>query len=656
MNRHSLSLFALGSLVLGALPSCGGGPTAPPTTAIFDLPRGAPLADWYDLPYPNDLRVNPDGTTDITDYPQGNLSDVLPLLMQNTKGLSTNGAIFFRVDQPLDKATLPKTPADTVVSGASVFLVDIDPASPAIGERVPVKLKLDAIGGPFITAPDLGLLPYPGFPLRPLTKYAAVMTTGLHGLDGGPVLASPDFLAVMADTPTTDVAVMTARTVYAPLKAWLDSNKIPRSTVVDAAVFTTGDPVSLMQKARQVIYASVAAPTAAALAVKDAAPPGYTEYVGTYSPVPIFQSGTTPYNKPSLGGGIKVDASGTPILDHTMTLRFSISVPKATMPTAGWPIVLYAHGTGGDYESYVNDGTAAALAQVTDPTNGSSTGHFAVLAIDQVVHGPMRDPAGLSPDGLFFNVNNFVAARDNVRQGGIDYFQLVRLVQSFSYTMPDGALVKLDPNNVYYMGHSQGGLTGPGFLAFEPNVKAAILSGAGGNLIESLLTKTQPVDITQFVFVLLRDPNLDEFEPALSLLEAFIEPGDPTNYGRYIFREPPTGQSPKDVFQTEGFIDHYAPIQTIEAFGTSMGVQPFNPLIAPIAGTTLRGLAPLNPPVSNNLTIGGVPVTAVIGQYKAPPGDDGHFVIFDVPQATSAYTNFLASKVATGTATVPVEH
>jgi len=58
------------------------------------------------------------------------------------------------------------------------------------------------------------------------------------------------------------------------------------------------------------------------------------------------------------------------------------------------PIVLYAHGTGGSFHSYINDGTATRLA-----AQG-----LAVISIDQVLHGP-RNPNG-NPELDFFNFLN----------------------------------------------------------------------------------------------------------------------------------------------------------------------------------------------------------------------------------------------------------
>jgi coproporphyrinogen III oxidase len=75
--------------------------------------------------------------------------------------------------------------------------------------------------------------------------------------------------------------------------------------------------------------------------------------------------------------------------------------------------------------------------------------------------------------------------------------------------------MKFDTSKIYFKGHSQGGLTGPLFLVAEPEVKAAILSGAGGDLIYSLLNKTEPNNIPKIVQGLVHDPA-DEFHPRFS--------------------------------------------------------------------------------------------------------------------------------------------
>ncbi len=105
------------------------------------------------------------------------------------------------------------------------------------------------------------------------------------------------------------------------------------------------------------------------------------------------------------GGAIEVDSSGDPVIQRMEALRFAVSVPRGTMPAAGWPIVLYAHGTGGDYRSFIDNETALVLA-----AQG-----LAVISIDQPLHGT-RAPPGSATEDAFFNYQNPIAGRDHVRQ------------------------------------------------------------------------------------------------------------------------------------------------------------------------------------------------------------------------------------------------
>ena len=108
---------------------------------------------------------------------------------------------------------------------------------------------------------------------------------------------------------------------------------------------------------------------------------------------------------------------GQPVVHGRYDARFALTVPRTTMPEAGYPIVLYAHGTGGDYRSFIDDGTARRLADAG----------FAVMGIDQIHHGA-RNPTSSSPELLFFNIQNPDAARDNNRQSALDIVQQARVV------------------------------------------------------------------------------------------------------------------------------------------------------------------------------------------------------------------------------------
>ena len=160
-------------------------------------------------------------------------------------------------------------------------------------------------------------------------------------------------------------------------------------------------------------------------------------------------------------------------------------MPQGDPPAAGWPVVIYQHGTGGDYTSFVGDGSAREAAKVTDAHGNRhrADGH------DRHRSGaarPARRPPGTDYDTAFFNFLNLPAAHDNPKQGALDDFQrrAPHPRHRRRRCADDGqAASSSTPSRIYFKGHSQGGLTGPLFLAAEPEVKAAILSGAGAVLI-----------------------------------------------------------------------------------------------------------------------------------------------------------------------------
>ena len=111
--------------------------------------------------------------------------------------------------------------------------------------------------------------------------------------------------------------------------------------------------------------------------------------------------------------------------------------------------------------------------------------------------------------------------------------------------MPDDfERLRLDGSRVVYMGHSQGGLNGPLFLAAEPDIKGGVLSAAGALLAISLEQKTRPININELIEALVPTADvgvLDRWHPVLAVLQQFIEPGDPANYAPFWFHEPLPG-------------------------------------------------------------------------------------------------------------------
>ena len=135
--------------------------------------------------------------------------------------------------------------------------------------------------------------------------------------------------------------------------------------------------------------------------------------------MPIYQAGTAPYETPAQGGGI-AETGGVPAPVRTEEVCFALTIPKGgSTPAAGWPLVVYHHGTGGSMRSFISDGVAAKLASGATPA--------AVLGFDAVEHGARKGGSTKKSDDLVFNPLNPRAARDNFLQGAVDILQALRV-------------------------------------------------------------------------------------------------------------------------------------------------------------------------------------------------------------------------------------
>ncbi len=636
---YSGSKAVLASLCFALGASCVPVEEGAPAQALFAVAEAGQETEggFYALPYPNDLRLREDGGLDLTGIIRSNplLGDYLDAIVLKQRGFGLTSGLFVRFDGAIEPASLPQSPADATAEDASVYLVNIDKDSPEYGQSMPLQFRFETNKGSMIGDNWLSCLPYPGFVMLETTTYALIVSSRLKASDTSPVSAASDFLAVMGDAPAADSRLARAYEIYQPLRDYLDeAGGDERETVVSAAVFTTQAATELMGRFRD--FTESMAPAVARELSLSGKSGLFTQFVGRYDS-PHFQFGEFPYNSVRKGGGFELDADGNPTLHSINDLRFSLSIPQTEMPASGWPIVLYAHGTGGDYRTYIRNGTAARFA-----AEGVAT-----ISIDQVMHGE-RLTSG-DPETLFFNFLNPLASRGNVMQAASEDFQLARLVEGLDFEAAEGAgSIHFDAEQMYFFGHSQGSVTGIPYVAQSKRMKAAIFSGAGGLLYLSMLSKKLPFDVTALLALIIRDNPLDEFNPALALLQAFYEPADAIVYASLLVRNPPEGVPAKSVFQLLGYTDNFTPVPTIKALATAIGGDVVAPALAPIAGLQLKNREVLTPPIAQNLA----GHTAVVAEYDQDPSSDGHFVAFDIERARKQTVGFITTMIETGIASV----
>lgn len=614
----------------------------PETICVFNLESD----DFFDIPFPSVLRMNKDGKVDISSFPNPRNVEWIERLINSINGLysgfGTNTAIYFRFSGPIDTSTLPQNFEATMSPESSVLLANVDEESPQFGMLIPIMTHYRTDDG-FMWKPNtLAILPAKGFVLHPDTTYCAVVTNKIKDKRGKNIGADVGFKNLIDDTPSDGENFSPWELMHRRCIRNLEKIGINRWSIVSIALFHTMNPQEEMIRVAEKILSDIPPPDIQELHFKEERE-NYYLFEGHYYPNPVFQYGWSeglfPYEDE--GGEFRFDEDGKPIVNGMETMIFAISIPKLQMPHNGFPVCLYAHGTGGDYLTFTRSGVADILAKK----------QIAVIGIDNAMNGS-RIPEDKSPELLFFNIFNIKAGRDNNRQAAVDLLQLERLVERLRIPYdisPTGQEYYLNDSRIIFMGHSQGGLNGSIYLALSKKCLGGYLSGTGGNLIYSITYKTSPINtLNSIAFVVGLNPDDIEkseigiFHPFINLIQFFIEPSDPVNYAPYWFSYQLNSSPPKQILQSEGMNDTYAPPQTIEALAVAGGLPPLEPVISTVEEFELKGLTTQEKPVKGNISaFNGRKVTAGFVQYTAEEGSDGHFVTFNNEDAISTWSQFL---------------
>jgi hypothetical protein len=680
--------------------------------SMFTIPASLEQLDgehFFDHPWPSDLRRDPDGSIHYAGFYNPHNAPVITQYVDTFKGLlygfSPAAPGYLRFTGDIDPTSLPKAPPDSLPSSATLQLIDIDPTSPERGHRRLVEWFWQKEKGVYWVSDTLAVQPALGYPLLPNTRYAYVVTTGVRDTKGLAIRPSPELEEILGLAAVTD-KTKAARALFAPAVAELEKDGVPAKSVAHVAFFTTNDPTAELKAVRDTVRADFPPPTvddatwvvdppeAEGISATPFLPQGtgtdFDVYQGWYGPAPNYQAGKIPFANFGDGGGFVFDKSGRAVLQSTFNMRFTFVVPNTTkcpMPAAGYPMVMYAHGTGGDYRSIVEEfpSIGDVLAQHC----------LASMGVDQIFHG-VRPGAPIEYDGpnetnpdpgyqngvelLFFNLINIVAARTNGRQSAIDVVQQARLFTDSHVSVPASvsltkAPILFDPSRLLFFGHSQGGLNGPLFLAVDDQVRGGVLSGSGSMLTIALLEKTSPQpSVASLVKLLLgltttEGAELNLFHPALAMAQTLIDTLDPIHYVGDIFQHPRPGFAPKSIYQTEGTYsdglgDSFAPPHGIEVESVALGLPRMAPGIHPVIEAEWGKIADVTIPAAG-LTgnLAGGKASGVLAQWKpscstetVPCPDengDGHYVVFEVPACHEQAAQFCENLAADPVGRVP---
>ena len=180
-------------------------------------------------------------------------------------------------------------------------------------------------------------------------------------------------------------------------------------------------------------------------------------HVTRFSPIPRPQ-GSNPDGSETLD--VQITVPNETVIGLLASL--SPAVQPVTRPAEGWPVVILSHGITSNKESMLALSGTLSLAG------------FATVAIDQPLHGTRGFTL---PDGTivnatsgaggattdYFNLASLLTARDNTRQGIVDFLGL-RLGLNAVADLTGGS-VDLDASNVFFAGQSLGSIIGTGAVA-----------------------------------------------------------------------------------------------------------------------------------------------------------------------------------------------
>ena len=266
-------------------------------------------------------------------------------------------------------------------------------------------------------------------------------------------------------------------------------------------------------------------------------------------PVAIYQHGITVDRTAGLlvGNALAGQCIAMVAIDHVMhgiaplnsggvnsLTSFNVEKINATDPTTT-PFAYYAATTTGleDLaERHNNVAKDATLTNVEMVFNDS---------LDSEGDAVTADSVGTSAQ-LYINLSNFDRTSDAISQTVLDLLNLGASIGDMDVDA-DGIADDLDPANVYFIGHSLGGIVGTTFLAVNNDasvrtynsnlveIKAAALGNPGGTVTK--LLENSPQIGAQIIAGLAASgvpQGSENFEKFMAVFQATLDSADPINF------------------------------------------------------------------------------------------------------------------------------
>ncbi|MFO0661220.1 MAG: hypothetical protein U0165_15515 [Polyangiaceae bacterium] len=667
------------------------------TSARFELDHDPTTQDsFFDQPYPLDLRLTEAGTPDLRGFPNPDETDLINGLVglaSKPKGFPTVATAYFRFSSAMNPLDIEAViPGET---SSPILLVDVDPTSDERGRLIPtvaVVVPDDA----FLPPNTLAIAPRPGFILHPKRTYAFVVQRSLKDAAGKPLGSNQAFEQVKAGQAPAGSQGQKAVELYKPLWETLKTLNISPSNVAAATVFTTADVISDLADLTDKLLAKYDLEITDLTFNAEGGPApadGPQRVCEIHGKVkyPQFQVGTPPFNTDGL---FTYGDDGLPIKQRDEEAPIVLTIPRTTMPTNGFPLVVYFHGSGGLSTAAVDRGTwrpqdtdegcppVPAGHDIRDEWDGvlgcNTKGTGPAYVVANYGFGTAASALPLNPERLpgaadtaYLNINNPKSFHDTFTQGVFEQRLFIRAVSKLEIPasvvaacdgvqLPSGATsFKYDTSNLIAQGQSMGGMYTNLVSSVEPTVKACVPTGAGG-LWSYFVMKTPLYNGLAGPLSNLVGAPLESFSfvhPTMSLLQAAWETVDPMVAVPRLAKNPLPNHPVRPVYEPVAKGDSFFATVTYDAMAIAYGNQRAGEVVWDTMDPALAldNREPTSFPVSQNLSSGDTKYTGVVVQFEGDGVYDPHAIYSQRDDVKHQYSCFMKSFVETGVATVPAK-
>jgi hypothetical protein len=422
--------------------------------------------------------------------------------------------------------------------------------------------------------------------IRPLVRLEndhryIVALHDLIDIEGNPIEAPAGFRELRDATATEPaLAALAARydaDVFGPIAEF----GVERSELQLAWDFTTetwerthGRMITIREDAIERLEATPPVITVVSDGSGDAIDPAFADYVwrhveGTLR-VPAYVDNETADTE------LRLDETGAPYADGTVEVPFTLIIPHTAHAAAlrgeSVRLLQYGHGFFGDRTEIIG-GVQAEVATALGA---------AMICIEW--WGMSSDDAGQVALNITTDPSNIFQFIDRLHQGMVNQIAVTYAGRSTLREL-DAAQVEdrpiWEPNDIYFIGNSQGHILGGVYVAMSPHIERAVL-GVGGASFTFMMSRAGPFRPFLAMISLVARQKLEQ-QQFVAMAASSMDIMDPISWAPELLT-PTLSSTPESrrILMHEGISDAQVPNLAHELHARTLGVPQLEPVVYPI--------------------------------------------------------------------------